>query len=95
MDSDYPPIQFALAMTHSNVPLVVMILPDIVDPDTGEEGYIIPIGLVEDVQNFAASLLKVAGLVDKMTEDLGEDPDDETVREIAEKYAQILSAPYN
>jgi hypothetical protein len=95
MEQDEMPIQFGIAMTPDMTPIVVMILPDVVNPDTGEDGYVIPLGDAAAAEQFSSYLLRVSALTVDMENDLGEDPDEEDVLEIVAKYAQILSAPYN
>lgn len=93
MDQELP-MQFGIAMDSDGVPVVVLILPGLPDPETGE-GTNILIGDSDEARTFATYVVQAALVAEDMAEELGEAPHEERVAEITKKYASKLSAPFN
>ena len=88
------PLQFGIAMDDYGTPVVVMILPDFVDPDTGG-GVSILIGDAEDAEAFAAQVVQAAVVTTQIADELGPAPTEAHTSNVLAKYAALLAAPFN
>jgi len=93
MDQDLP-MQFGIAVDTDGTPVVLLILPDLVSPETGE-GTNILIGDADEAKHFATLVVQAALVASDMEEELGPDPDEDFLATIVQKYSQKLAAPYN
>ena len=87
-------IQLGITIDENSVPLIVMVFPEVVDPDSGDELTIL-LGDAEDAAAFATHLLRAGQVTVDMREELDGVSDPESVTKIVSNYAKKLQAPYN
>jgi hypothetical protein len=87
-------IQLGITVDDEGSPLIVMVFPDIFDPDTGDELTIL-LGDAEDAAVFATQLLRAGQTAVELGEELEGVNDTKSVTEIVSNYAKKLQAPYN
>lgn len=93
-DDDEMSIQFGVSVDHDGQPVVLMVLPDVTDEDTGEP-IKISIGDPYSVSVFVGSALRTARVAEAAAELLTGDESKDEVERLLFDCAMRISAEYN
>lgn len=93
-DSEEISIELGIQLDEHGEPMVVMIFPEIINPET-DDYMSIAIGDGGDAAVFATHLIRAGQITVQLSEDLTgvEDPDE--IYNIIQEYGRRLNAPYN
>lgn len=87
-------IQFGIQLDEDDSPVVVLIFPEIEDPDTAD--YLtISIGGPSDVAVFTTQLLRAGQFALELSEELAGVEDRDRMSEIISNYGKRMNSPYN
>lgn len=91
---DVMQIQFGVSVDDDGVPVVLMILPEVENPETGE-AFTLSLGDAYSVGIFAQSALRTAQVCEAVECSLDGDESKEDVERIMFDCASLINAEYN